>query len=148
MPYKDEEKRKEYERNRPLRDRLDYQRNYMANHRELQRQYSRNWNLNNPEKLVEIRQRYNGSDKGKNKRLREKYGISLEDYNKMFANQNGCCAICGRHQSQLPQPLFVDHNHSTEKVRGLLCCRCNHLLGNSLDNPEILLIAIEYLIKA
>jgi hypothetical protein len=73
------------------------------------------------------------------------YGITLEDYNKMFEEQQGCCAICGRHQSELKRALAVDHSHETGKVRGLLCGKCNHALGNVNDDISILLSMIEYL---
>ena len=58
-----------------------------------------------------------------------KYGITEEDYNKMFAEQKGCCAICGKHQSEFKRTLNVDHNHITGNVRGLLCRTCNMALG-------------------
>lgn len=49
-------------------------------------------------------------------RLKNKYGLSVEVYNKKFNNQQGCCAICGIHQSELKRALDVDHNHNTEKI--------------------------------
>lgn len=58
-----------------------------------------------------------------------KYGITQEDYDRMFDNQKGCCAICGIHQSKLKQKLHVDHCHNTGKVRKLLCRNCNIHLG-------------------
>jgi hypothetical protein len=39
----------------------------------------------------------------------------------------------------------VDHNHSSGKVRGLLCNRCNRAIGMFEDSPELLLSAISYL---
>ena len=65
----------------------------------------------------------------RNSRLKCEYGITLEDYNKLFDEQNGCCAICGKHQSEFKRPLSVDHDHNTGKVRGLLCTPCNNGLG-------------------
>jgi len=64
-------------------------------------------------------------------------------------DQRGACAICGC-DLVVPESktsYSVDHSHSTGEVRGLLCMRCNHLIGNSLDNREILLSAIDYLDK-
>lgn len=63
------------------------------------------------------------------RRLKNTYGIILDDYNRMFAEQKGCCSICKIHQTELKKRLGVDHNHSTGKVRGLLCDRCNWILG-------------------
>lgn len=87
----------------------------------------------------------------KNQKLKQNYGITLEQYNQMFAEQKGLCAICGekettKNQYKLRQ-LSVDHNHITGQVRSLLCSNCNLLLGCAKDNKEILLKAILYLSK-
>ena len=75
------------------------------------------------------------------------YGITLTDYNKMFAEQEGCCAICGKHQSEFKKALDVDHNHLTNQVRGLLCGNCNNGLGRFYADYgiELLTNAINYL---
>lgn len=85
-------------------------------------------------------------DKYKEKRLKYFYGISLQEYNKIFENQNGCCAICGEPQKQ-QKALAVDHNHITGKIRGLLCPNCNRGIGYLKDNSHILQKAIQYLDK-
>lgn len=91
--------------------------------------------------------RAKNKDRVRNNLLLREYGISLEDYNKMFANQKGCCKICNRHQSELKKILAVDHCHVNKNVRGLLCSSCNTGLGNFKDNVESLYAAIEYLNK-
>ena len=63
----------------------------------------------------------------KNKNLKFKYGITYDEYITMYENQNKSCAICN---TELPamngnKGLLVDHCHTTGKVRGLLCNRCN-----------------------
>jgi hypothetical protein len=85
--------------------------------------------------------------KNKDNKLKKAYGISLEEYNKMFDEQNGCCAICGDHQSSMTRSLSVDHCHKTGTIRGLLCKNCNTSLGQFKDSIELLLKAIEYLRK-
>ena len=80
--------------------------------------------------------------------LLNKYGLTLEDYNEMFSTQNGECAICRTHQRDLNISLAVDHDHSTGKVRGLLCKNCNLMIGNAKDDISTLLHAIEYLEKS
>ena len=67
----------------------------------------------------------------------------------MFKEQNECCAICGKHKSELNMKrknnLCVDHCHETGRIRGLLCDKCNRgigLLGDSLKNLKS---AISYL---
>ena len=47
------------------------------------------------------------------------YGLSEDEWTIMFDKQNGCCAICRRHQSEFKIRLCVDHDHSTGKIRKL-----------------------------
>lgn len=84
----------------------------------------------------------------KDSSLKRLYNISIDDYNQMFSDQDGCCAICKRHQSEFKKALAVDHDHKTDKVRGLLCSGCNLALGNTEDSIEILSSAIQYLTQA
>ena len=73
------------------------------------------------------------------------YGITESDYDVMYAEQEGCCAICGVHQLDIKQRFCVDHNHDTGKVRALLCDSCNVGLGKFKDNYDNLLRAADYL---
>lgn len=73
----------------------------------------------------------------------KRYGISASDYLWVLDVQGGVCAICKRPPKG--KRLAVDHDHKTGKVRGLLCSKCNTLLGNADDQPLILLSAVEYL---
>jgi hypothetical protein len=57
--------------------------------------------------------------------LKRNYGITVEEYNKILFDQNYCCALCRRNQTQFVRQLHVDHNHITGKIRGLLCHHCN-----------------------
>jgi len=77
-------------------------------------------------------------------KLKYSYGISEEDYDAMLSYQNGVCAICdGVNPSG--RRLAVDHCHTTGKVRGLLCSKCNTLLGHAGDDVDILTKSISYL---
>lgn len=78
-------------------------------------------------------------------RLWRRYGIliSREDYAKRIDLQDGKCLICDK--PQLEKALAVDHNHSTGKIRGLLCSNCNSGLGLFLNNPSLLRKAADYL---
>lgn len=88
----------------------------------------------------------------RDQRLRKTYGLSTERYRQMERDQNWCCAICGqppcgsggRNRFDLNLRLAVDHDHKTGVVRGLLCTKCNTLLG--LVNDDVLLLesAISY----
>ena len=84
-------------------------------------------------------------DKYKSKHLSFSYGITLDEYNVMFAEQEGCCAICGTHQCSTGKALAVDHDHLTKQVRGLLCANCNTALGKLNDNIDTILRAADYL---
>lgn len=87
-------------------------------------------------------------EKAKEYYLSKTYGLEKQEYERMFEEQEGKCAICGTHHSRLNRGLFVDHCHSSEQVRGLLCQFCNTLLGMAQDDSKILQKAIKYLEKA
>lgn len=75
---------------------------------------------------------------------RRRYGLTVEQYEKI--RDQDTCDICGLHAHQhLNGRLHIDHDHSTNEVRGMLCNSCNLILGHAQDNPEILLRAINYL---
>jgi len=83
--------------------------------------------------------------------LKNTYGLTVDDFDKKFAEQNGVCAICGKKETSKNQygirRLNIDHNHITNKNRGLLCSTCNQGLGLFyIDEKgiELLLKAIEY----
>ncbi len=76
--------------------------------------------------------------------IRSRYGISPEGYNQLFQNQQGKCAICQKHQSEIKRKFFVDHCHETGKVRGLLCSSCNLRLSG-IEDIEYSWRAKEYL---
>ena len=62
----------------------------------------------------------------------------------MVAKQENLCAICGGKEIA-NRGLCVDHNHSTGKVRGVLCLNCNAGIGNFRENIDVMLNAIKYL---
>ena len=76
--------------------------------------------------------------------LKSKYGITLDDYDALLASQNGVCAICLKKQST-ERRLSVDHDHTTGRVRGILCKDCNTGIGHLRDSITILESAIQYL---
>ena len=79
------------------------------------------------------------------KRMIRQYGIGFDEYNEMFKEQGGECAICKTHQNELDKPLYIDHDHDTGDVRGLLCMKCNTALGLLQDDVISLQRAAEYL---
>ena len=81
----------------------------------------------------------------RNSHYKREYGIDIEQYNQMMSDQEGCCAICEKHQTEFEKRLSVDHCHETGEVRGLLCDSCNIALGHFNDNPDLFRAAIDYL---
>lgn len=105
------------------------------------------WRKENPEKYQAARESY--KERYHEYKLQWKYNISKKDFDLLFEAQEGVCAICGkpetRKQKGVLKRLSVDHDHETGKVRGLVCHRCNTLLGMAEDNIETLENAILYL---
>jgi hypothetical protein len=80
--------------------------------------------------------------------LHKAYGISLADYNRMLAEQEGGCAICRTLLAPGSKLLCVDHEHGgSDRVRGLLCNRCNVMLGMACDSVDNLQAGIDYLLN-
>lgn len=78
--------------------------------------------------------------------IKRKYGITQEEYEFLEKQQNYRCKICGVFsKDNIHGYLYVDHCHSSNKIRSLLCQKCNSLLGYSKDRIDILEKAIEYL---
>ncbi len=72
-----------------------------------------------------------------------RHGTSASEYRDILAIQNGVCAICGT--APRSRPLAIDHDHETDRLRGLLCARCNGALGMMKDDPALLRRAAFYL---
>ncbi|MCK5611422.1 endonuclease VII domain-containing protein [Candidatus Pacearchaeota archaeon] len=96
------------------------------------------WRGNNRERANEAAKGYN---------LKHKFGLTKQARADMSTAQQGKCAICGRHESQFKYRLAVDHDHTTDKIRELLCIRCNTMIGMAGDDRDILAEAIKYLEK-
>src|SRR5712675_1977499 len=86
----------------------------------------------NPKEMNEKSRQYykKNSDKVKGTRILRVYNITLDQYNQMFIEQNGNCAICNRNQSEFLKDLSIDHCHETGKIKGLLCINCNTAIGS------------------
>jgi len=133
--YKDNEEhikqhRKQYYKDNSERLNKNRRQDYKKNGEKI-KEWTKQWQKNNPDKMKAIR-------------LKHYYGLSHENWLKMWDNQEGRCAICGEFFSN-PSEAFVDHDHITGEIRGLLCKKCNFGLGNFNDNPEIMKKAIKYI---
>lgn len=104
----------------------------------------------NPEKHRKAKSDFTKSnpDNIRNTKLKQTYGITLKQYNDMLAKQNYGCAICGKPETAVWRgrtlSLAVDHCHTTDKVRGLLCMKCNRAFGLLEENTTNMLNMIEY----
>ena len=88
------------------------------------------------------------SEKALETLLKSRYKLSKREYDTKLSEQNGVCAICGTTDPGKYHGRFcVDHNHSTNEVRGLICHNCNSALGNFKDSVSVLLSAVDYLKK-
>ena len=135
--------------------------------RRYHREYDRKERQRNPEavRARENKRRHANKERYaiKNKQYREKnddriylrrlertYGLSADDYGALLEAQQHRCAICRgkeiiKTKEGKVKRLSIDH-HGTNEVRGILCNRCNNMLGNSEDSQDILLAAVEYLL--
>lgn len=82
--------------------------------------YHKKYRKENPKKHSDIVRKH---------KLKQLYGMTVEDWDLLYKKQKGCCKICGIHQSCLDRRLCVDHDHNTNRIRGLVCVVCNNKLG-------------------
>ncbi len=89
----------------------------------------------------------------RNQRFVRQFGISLDEYNELLRKQNNVCSICQCKEIRIDKrtnrisELAVDHDHKTGRIRGLLCYKCNSVLGYANDDIQILKSATNYLLK-
>jgi hypothetical protein len=98
------------------------------------------WRDANPRKVLEYHWRYKGI-----KITYEEFEITFERQGRRCANQ-GCLSTTSDHTRNGKEVLWhLDHDHSTGKVRGILCRSCNLLLGHAKESPARLRGAANYL---
>ena len=109
--------------------------------------------------ITEVRAYYKNYEKINSEKIKEQrrlahvkrlYKLNAEQYYQMIQQQNNLCAICHNpeictNKNKDVRPLCIDHDHTTGKVRGLLCNSCNAMLGNANDSIDKLKAAINYL---
>ena len=117
----------------------ELQKNHSAKNAQKIRLRSAEWYVNNKEQAA------------KNARIvkLKMYGLTPEEYQSILEAQDHSCAICKTKDALNGKPnrMYVDHCHTTGKVRGLLCQKCNSGLGMFKDDPEMLMNAINYLTR-
>jgi hypothetical protein len=106
----------------------------------------------NPERMKsksEFSRKY--AKENASKIIAKKYKLTEEEINEFYIKQKNLCGICGNkekctHKGKLVR-LSIDHCHTTGKVRGLLCRKCNLAIGNFNDSKELLQKALLWIIK-
>jgi len=114
--YAKTEKQKEYRRN--------YMREWRKNNREKYNAWAKEYNKENGHKWVTHSKEWQ-----RTYLLKRQYNLTDEDFILLLEKQNNKCYICGKENLIDSKRLHVDHDHTTGKVRGLLCSRCNGALG-------------------
>jgi hypothetical protein len=134
-------------------------RKWAAKNRQKVRDRVKQWKLDNPDKARELLRKWKAKNKDKvratnkawannnrekmtGRHLRRKYGLTLVEFRAMSAAQNHQCLICARYKK-----LCVDHCHTTNRVRGLLCQDCNKGLGCFREDPKAFRAAVKYLAR-
>ena len=119
-----------------------------ANCRDCDTARHKEWRSRNREHMREYdRKRWKSTDRWDD-HIRRKYGLSPEGYAELLRKQDGKCAICktSKPGGNRCARFHVDHIHGTKTIRGLLCSRCNRMIGTAEDNPKLLETAISYLV--
>lgn len=70
---------------------------------------------------------------GRNNRLLYKFGITTEQWNEIFEWQGRVCKCCDSPTPRSKKGWVLDHSHSTNQIRGILCWICNIRLGQLGD---------------
>ncbi len=87
----------------------------------------------------------NKKEKNRRYKLKTRYNITLETYNKMLTAQGYNCKICNTSSCKTGKAFAVDHCHTSQEIRGLLCANCNIALGLMGDDVALMKKAIKYL---
>ena len=149
MAYKDKEDQKKWDRQHYKEHReecIERAEKWRKDNLKRRNEYSKQWREDNPEKVKKYSKTYCKKHRERAKRvhLKRNYDLSYENWLKMWENQDGRCAICGKRFVE-PSDAYVDHNHETNEIRSLLCRKCNFGLGMFNDDPELTTKATEYL---
>lgn len=114
--------------------------------REKKRLYCKQYRIDNP---------LSGKDKRRifKNHIHNHYKMTVAEYKRRLKEQGGKCAICKGDSGK--NRFSVDHDHKCcsggktcrKCSRGLLCIRCNLIIGRARDCIATLKSAIEYLEK-
>jgi hypothetical protein len=112
---------------------------------EYMREKAKAWRLANPDRIVA----YRAANRRKSylQESKRKYGLEPEDFAAFMQSQSECCATCKKpfDWGDKQTKPHIDHCHATMKVRGILCNRCNTVLGLVADDAALLSSLAGYL---
>ena len=152
MAFKKQEDKKAYHRKYYLenKDKWKLTDEQRETKKKYMKEYNKKYRAKNRDKiLLKQREYYENNKPSKEGRraraLQSRYGITLNEYCQLLTVQNGRCLLCGINQDDLNYPLYVDHNHKTNKVRGLLCSKCNFKVGWIESNQDELDTVLNYI---
>jgi hypothetical protein len=114
-----------------------YFRDWYHKNKEKNKGYTKKWLSENPGIRTGISLKFN---------LKRHYGMTVGEFDDMVRGQDNKCAICGNPPS-INGRLYVDHNHETNSIRGLLCVKCNSGLGMFNDDIVLIKKSLKYLLK-
>lgn len=138
MPYADKDKKHRNSRAWALahpKQRKKASQAWYARNKERVKKTSAAWKKKNKQRIAQ-------------RHIEKTYGLSPEAFEALWAAQGGRCPICLRSMSRMGMgstSVCTDHDHATERVRGLLCRRCNLFLGMGGDTVQMFIRAVDYL---
>lgn len=127
--------------------RKEYLAEWKRNNKEKVREHNRKWKQNNQEAVKASKRTWRSKHSYHNNLY--KYGVTKEWYEAKLQEQVGGCAICGTEDSGTKRSFqfHIDHCHKTNKVRGILCYRCNIFLAHLEHDPTRYRKAVDYLAR-
>lgn len=129
-------------------ERLAYALEYRTINKEKIRDHRKQRDLRQPDILREKDRAYRVAHKEELRayNMMRYHGVTTQEIEELKIKQNNKCAICNK--ELVPgRGTHLDHNHITNKNRGLLCSTCNTGIGGLRDDPKIILNAYKYLLK-
>lgn len=139
-----------YLRKADAKPRSVYMRGWRARNPEKARAYNHKYRAANPDKVAawqrEAKRRRLARDPTHRvaRALRERYGMTIEDRRALHFAQSGKCALCHR---PIQNNAHIDHDHTSNRVRGMLCSNCSHGLGLFHDDATLMRRAADYVEK-
>jgi Recombination endonuclease VII len=108
------------------------------------------WRKNNPERNAVAHLKSQRRPEAKRaawvNRIWKLYKLTPAQYKALLDGQDSRCAICRSDDPNGPHRIWqIDHDHSSGRVRGILCNRCNLTIGRFDDDPGLLEAAAAYL---